>query len=207
MAKLNGTTYRFHQAGSNIPTIMYLDVEHRSCVPFHLRPQLELSMTGTLDLPHSKTTIVSVNVTVPDALKSWSKNALAAHSKYPPHALQGHANPKLALPGGVYSLPLQVAIPYTDLPPSLDTAGGKFQISYDLTVRLTVDHPSRPSERINLCTAKAPFILLPPTVPDRPRSINWISTFQWHRCGLKWRGKSITDCSTVKEAWTFKAKL
>lgn len=84
---------------------------------------------------------------------------------------RGRSNPEFALPGGKYTLPLTVQVPSNPvLPPTFDLPDSAFEVSYQLTVSLTVDDPdpSAPDERprrIVLSRSSRPFALLPTTLP------------------------------------------
>jgi hypothetical protein len=166
-----------------------------------------MTLTGTLRLAYGERQIIQVSVSLADGLAIWSRDAITAHRVCPFRSLPGQADPEAGLPGGRYNLPLTVQVPDTRLPPSFESPDGRFAISYRLTAALSIDNPTKRDERMVLGLAHAPFTLLPTTLPDYPLTLQRVSSLTWHRCGLQWKGKSLTDCSDVREEWAFEPTL
>jgi hypothetical protein len=200
-------TMSVFQAGVGIPTMLYLVVDHLSCIPHNLRPELNMTLTGMLQLDYGERLVISVSVSLANGLAIWSRDAIAAHRGPQSDLLPWTSDPETALPGGRYNLPLTVQIPDTRLPPSFETKEGRFAIKYSLTATLSADNPFRPSERMDLGVSTVPFTLLPTIMPDFPVQLRQEATFDWHRCGLMWKGERLTECAAVREEWAFETSL
>lgn len=166
-----------------------------------------MTLTGTLRLTNGERQIIQVSVSLTEGLAIWSRDAIMAHRVCPFRSLPNQTDPEKGLPGGRYNLPLTVQVPDTRLPPSFEAPDGRFAISYSLTATLSIDNPKKREERMVLGMARAPFTLLPTTLPDQPLTLRRVSSLTWHRCGLQWRGAQMTECVDVKEKWAFEPTL
>ncbi|WOO84741.1 uncharacterized protein LOC62_06G008254 [Vanrija pseudolonga] len=151
-----------------IPTLLTLELARNSHLAHALRPQLTMSMVGTLRLGAAPPqTIIYVSVSLEQGLALWARDAAVAH------AAEGDANESdpttmQRMPGGTYTLPLSVQVPATPrLPPSFAVPGAHFAVSYALEVALTVDAGAA-GGRVVLAHAARSFDMLPETLPTPP---------------------------------------
>ncbi|EIW71065.1 hypothetical protein M231_03536 [Tremella mesenterica] len=156
--------------GQAIPTILTFNLDRRSSLPHSLRPQLSMSLVGTLHLASKATrTIVCVSVSLQEGLTLWARDAACAL-----RSVTSSPPPLEGLPGGIYNLPLTVQVPTTPrLPPSFRVRNAGFGVSYNLVVSLTCDSipPTQGQsimKRVVLAETAVPFDMLPETLPTPP---------------------------------------
>jgi hypothetical protein len=165
-----------------------------------------MTLTGMLVLENGERPITSVAVSLQDGIGIWARDALNAHRQSGSLFALGGVNPQKELPAGSYNLPLMVQVPDTKLPASFEVEGARFAIHYFLTASLSAENPVNRKREV-LSTSSAPFVLLPTTLPDFPVTIQRVSNLTWHRCGINWRGSTLTRCVEVAEKWAFEPTL
>lgn len=177
------------QPGQSIPTVLTFLLPRGASLPHALRPQLTLSLVGTLRVRDAAPrVIIDISVSLSEGLALWARDAGAA-ARRAAARLPGadthsvaNASPN-ALPPGTYTLPLSAQVPSTPrLPPTFN--GDGFALSYALCVNLTCDEADSGGTgtrgRLVVAHAARPFDLLPTTLPTRaPRMIPhsfWVPT-------------------------------
>lgn len=148
-----------------IPTLLTLELARNSYLAHALRPQLTMSMVGTLRLGAAPPqTIIYVSVSLEQGLALWARDAAVAHAA---EGDAGESDTLQRMPGGTYTLPLSVQVPATPrLPPSFAVPGAHFAVFYALEVALTVDAGA--AGRVVLAHAARSFDMLPETLPTPP---------------------------------------
>lgn len=134
-----------------------------------------MSLVGTLNIPdHPARTIICVSVSLHEGLRLWARDAQQAYAIRPPSDVL--VDVKKCLPGGTYSLPLTVQVPSTPrLPPSFNIPGGRFFVTYALTINLACNDPSKPGSKVVLAEASREFEMMPETMPTRAPRYNIVS--------------------------------